>query len=241
MPRDPRPYVTYPINYTGHPRIEGLSDPAFRVFHEMNDYSRVHRLDGNIPAVVARKRWPSKLLDELVRGIDDRPLIIFADGRYVIRSYAEHQFTTADEEELRTKRAEAGSKGGKAKALAQQNASAALASARPPGWQNVAESKLEVDSDEAPELALDPAARDYDESEKESLRQLLMEPFGREPDELEALTVATMLLEASPRPVGNVVGYVRRCIDRSPVKVAGLCVEAARQSMRVRAVIGGAR
>lgn len=239
MPRDQRPYVTYPINYTGHPRIEGLSDPAFRVFHEMNDYARVHRLDGSIPAVVARKRWPAKVLDELVRGIDDRPLVVFTDGRYFLRSYSEHQFTTADEEELRRKRAEAGSKGGKAKATAQQAASAALASARPPRWQNLAESKskLDVDSDEASRLALDPAARDYDEAEKQSIRQLLTEPFGREPEELEALTVVTMLLEASPRPVTNVVGYVRRCIDRSPAKVAGLCVEAARQAMRVRAAL----
>jgi hypothetical protein len=98
-----------------------------------------------------------------------------------------------------------------------------------------------IDTDEAPEVALDPAARDYDAAETESIRQLLTAPFGRFPDELEALTVASMLLEASPRAVTNVVGYVRRCIDRSPVKVQGLCVEAARQAIRVRAALGAIR
>lgn len=145
MPRDPRPFVTYPVNYTSHPRIESLSDPAFRVWHLMMDYSRVHGLDGRIPQPIADKRWAKRAIAELVRGIDDRPLVALADGVYVIRSYAEHQFTTEDAAALREKRANAGRAGGKAKANAKQGDGNPLASATENGWQNLAESESELE------------------------------------------------------------------------------------------------
>ena len=48
-----------------------------------------------------------------------------------------------------------------------------------------------------------------------------------------------MLLDMSDRPVTKVVGYVRRCVERSPLKVRKIVAEAARQSAKVRAEIDG--
>ena len=147
MPRDPRPYVTYPINYTQHPRLLMLSDGAFRAFHEMNDYSRQNGLDGTIATPVARKKWSKRVLDELVKGIDDRPLVVLTDAGYFLRSYAEHQFTTADAADLREKRASAGAAGGRAAASARRTGSKPVASATESDQQNAAESesKSEID------------------------------------------------------------------------------------------------
>lgn len=116
MPRDPRLYMTFPIDFDEHPKVEPLSDSAFRTFVAMNGYSRRQRLDGRIPAVVARKRWRAKDLAELLASHAERPLVLLEDEVYVLRDYAEHQFTTADEKKLHDDKARAGAAGGRAKA-----------------------------------------------------------------------------------------------------------------------------
>lgn len=118
MPRDPRLYMTFPIDFDEHPKVEPLSDAAFRTFVAMNGYSRRQKLDGRIPAVVARKRWRVRTLTELVNSDPVRPLVLIDGDAYVIRDYAEHQFTTSDEAELHERKARAGSAGGRAKARA---------------------------------------------------------------------------------------------------------------------------
>jgi len=145
MPRDPRPYVTYPVGYTDHPRLALLSDSAFRVFHLMNDYSREYGLDGKFTFEIA-KRWPKRALSELTKGIDDRPLVLVTETGYFMRSYDEHQLTTADIEAMRAQKSAAGAKGGRAKAAARRNAGESVAGASSEGWQNVAKSKSESES-----------------------------------------------------------------------------------------------
>jgi hypothetical protein len=243
MPRDPRPYVTYPINYTGHPRVALLSDAAFRAFHEMQDHSRVYGLDGLIPAALARMKWSQKTLDELVNGVDDRPLVVLTEKGYLSRSYDEHQLTTSDVEALRKKRADAGSMGGKAKAAASKTGSAALASATENGWQNVAESKSKSKSNPDTQLltpeSLEVDADDFTTDEIQGFRSSLTNFGAAGFDDLSLVTLVQLLLEASPRPVMNNVGYIVRCTQRSPEKVRGLAVEAERQAGRVRSVLGG--
>jgi hypothetical protein len=136
MPKDKRLYMTFPIDFDEHPKVEPLSDAAFRTFVAMNGYSRRQKLDGRIPTVVARKKWRVRALSELVASHPERPLVMIDGKDYVLRSYEEHQFTTADEEELHEKRSKAGAMGGKAKANA-------VASAKQLGQQNVAESRSE--------------------------------------------------------------------------------------------------
>jgi hypothetical protein len=89
----------------------------------MQDYCRTNNTDGKIARVLAEKRWPKKVLAELVTGVDDRPLVVLEEDTYLFRSYAEHQLTAADIEDLRQKRSASGAKGGRASALARANAS----------------------------------------------------------------------------------------------------------------------
>jgi hypothetical protein len=126
MPRDARLYMTFPIDFDEHPKIEGLSDSAFRAFVAMNGYSRRQGLDGVIPAATARRRWKPKALAELVASHPERPVVLLDGENYVIRDYAEHQLTTADIEETRLKRAAAGARGGKQSANAKANAKQVL-------------------------------------------------------------------------------------------------------------------
>lgn len=122
MPRDSRLYMTFPIELPEHPKIKPLSDAAFRVFIEINAYSRRLGLDGRVPVAAARATWKSKALAELIANHPERPTLSLEDDVYVIHNYADHQLTNADIEDLRKKRAEAGQKGGKAAALARANA-----------------------------------------------------------------------------------------------------------------------
>lgn len=241
MPRDPRPFVTYPLNYTGHPRIESLSDGAFRAFHEMNDYSRVHGLDGDIPIAVARKRWPSKVLVELTTGIDDRPLVYLGLDAYVIRSYSEHQFTTADADALRTARAEAGRKGGEAKARARQAAGNGVASASRDGKQILPESESESESEdlttktserqssgerasvptdavEVPEMTKRLASQAGITS-LQAVVEAARKHTGRDIDGIGAFQLASHILAKAPRPPRNPQMYVTRSISLSPFEV----------------------
>ena len=151
MPRDPRPYLTYPVGYTTHPRWELHSDAAFRALHEMQDYSRSLLTDGRIDRRVAERRWPKKVLAELLAGIDDRPLLVLDGDVYVLRSYAEHQMTAADVEDLRSKRATAGRKGGIARASARANAEA-LAKQSPTREEE--EKKGEANASPSSEIAI---------------------------------------------------------------------------------------
>lgn len=111
MPRDKRLYMTLPIEFPEHPKVEPLSDAAFRCFIEMNAYSRRVDSDGVIPVSVAEKRWKRKVLNELVATDETRPLIVLDEDSYVIRDYAEHQHTKADRDALTAKRIEAGKYG----------------------------------------------------------------------------------------------------------------------------------
>lgn len=139
MPRDRRLYMTFPIDFDEHPKVLPLSDAAFRAFVEMNAYSRRNDLDGRIPAVVAKLRWKSRVLAELVASHDERPLVLLDGATYVLREYREHQFTLGDLESLRQKRSEAGAKGAAkrwhkdAKPVAN-----AMANASEKGWQKMA-------------------------------------------------------------------------------------------------------
>ena len=95
MPEDKRLYMTFPNDFWMHPKIASLSDAAFRVFVEMNGYSRVQDLDGRIPATAARKLWKPKALTELQTNHPDRPTLTVDGEDLVIRDYGKHQQTVA--------------------------------------------------------------------------------------------------------------------------------------------------
>lgn len=103
--------MTFPIDFYEHPKVAPLSDAAFRAFVEMNGYSRRHDLDGHIPVNAARLKWKARALAELVASHPDRPLVVLVGDEYVIRDYADHQFTAGDLDKLRERRSQAGAKG----------------------------------------------------------------------------------------------------------------------------------
>lgn len=111
MPRDNRLYMTFPISFWTHAKVSRLSDAAFRAFVEANGHSRSIESDGVIEAEDALFYWKPEVLEELITSHPTRPLM-FRDeaGNYVLRDYAEHQFTKADRDDLTQKRREAAEK-----------------------------------------------------------------------------------------------------------------------------------
>lgn len=145
MPRDQRLYMTFPIDFWMHPKIEPLSDAAFRVFVEMNGYSRMQLLDGRIPKAYADRKWRKRALGELCSNHPERPSLTVDGSDYVIWNYAEHQSTAADIEGLRAKRAAAGAAGGRSKALAKAKAKDKQTLAN--GKQILAETETETETE----------------------------------------------------------------------------------------------
>jgi hypothetical protein len=240
MPRDPRPYTTYPLNYSTHPRFEGLTDAAFRTFHEMQDYSRVHGLDGLVPVAHARKKWRRRALDELVRGAPgtDRPLVELQEGGYFIRSYEEHQFTTADAAALREKRAAAGAAGGRAKAG--KRVASARGSGKQTGWQNVAESESELEETDKRDFPgpltqgdgqPEPTDEEFiaEQAATVGIRNLarirkaldlaLPNPHTHPISDAQAIDLTRAVISLATSPVRSVEAYVEKACVNSPDEV----------------------
>lgn len=114
MPRDQRLYMTFPIDFWKHEKVRRLSDAAFRAFVEANGHSRIRESDGVLEAPDAEFIWDASALQELCKSHPTRPLL-YSEGEgdarvYVIRDYAEHQFTKSDRDELSEKRRKAAEK-----------------------------------------------------------------------------------------------------------------------------------
>lgn len=116
MPRDKRLYMTFPIDFWTHPKVSRLSDAAFRAFVESNGHSRMIESDGRIESEDAEFMWKPEILAELLRSHPTRPLMLREGDEYVLRDYAEHQFTKADRDRV----TEVRSKAGKASAEARE-------------------------------------------------------------------------------------------------------------------------
>ena len=93
MSQDKRLWMPFPNDFWQHPKIAPLSDAAFRTFVEMNGYSRMQDLDGQIPAVYARKAWKPKAIEELTNNHPERPTLTLEGDVYVIWNYGQHQLT----------------------------------------------------------------------------------------------------------------------------------------------------
>jgi len=230
MPRDPRLYMTFPIDFDEHPKVEPLSDAAFRTFVAMNGYSRRQKLDGRIPAVVARKRWKVRALTELLDSHPERPLLLLDGDAYVLREYAEHQFTTADEAELHARKAAAGAKGGRAKA-------AALAGAKQQPKQDLAGSGIEIgtdrktdhtrDSEVSPEIPVRVERIPFDPFLIEQATELGIRNLTRVVDAIEgavgqfmppaiAIDTARAVILLAAKPVQHPEAYIERTAKNTP-------------------------
>lgn len=105
-----------------HPKVIGLTDRAFRAHFEALCYCAGVLTDGRIPLPVAKaRRWARSATELVLAGLWE------PDGdAWRIHDYLEHQRSKQDADELSAKRAEAGAKGGKARANAKQIATPLL-------------------------------------------------------------------------------------------------------------------
>lgn len=138
MPRDERTFITVHDGMPEHPKIEGLSDAAFRLMIEAWCWCSRNRTDGRIVDSSWRKRGTAKARAELLAARLVEPA---TDGVYV-HDYTQHQRTAAEIDALSAKRREAGSKGGKSRASALASATGV---AKQTASKSVAETETETE------------------------------------------------------------------------------------------------
>lgn len=158
MPRDPRTFITLHDGMPDHPKVEGLSDAAFRLLITTWCWCARNKTDGKVALASWNKRGTPKSRRELLTA----GLAETSDDDIYMHDYTEHQRTAEEIEELSRKRAEAGRRGGRVKA---KRVASATASARRVAKQtsskSVAETDLlEVSNKRPPVGAAAPTAQD---------------------------------------------------------------------------------
>ena len=108
MPRDPRTYITLHDGMPEHHKIEALSDKAFRALIDLWCWCSRNTSNGDVPESVWLKRTTAKVRAELLVGLAEPR----SEGVHM-HDYLEHQRSKQEIEDLRAKRARAGSLGGK--------------------------------------------------------------------------------------------------------------------------------
>lgn len=101
-------YIRVDVLLPEHPKVEGLSDRAFRALIELWCYCGRQRSDG----IVTERRWkavPPRARAELVDHGLIKPMEL---GGAVMHDYLKYQRSRAEVEALSLKRADAGRKGG---------------------------------------------------------------------------------------------------------------------------------
>lgn len=116
MPRarkDSRLFARIDLDYADHPKIEALSDAAFRAHLTMILYSRKYLTDGRIPSRVAN-RFGSESLAELLSNDEENPsLVLLDDGSYLLHGFVDMQETKAEVARRSAVNRENGSRGGR--------------------------------------------------------------------------------------------------------------------------------
>jgi hypothetical protein len=145
--KDPRAFIRLHNGMPDHPKIEGLSDAAFRALITLWCWCSEHLTDGHVTEASWNRRAGAAGEELIAAGLAHR----VEDG-YVMHDYLEHQSSRAEVEALVEKRREAGAKGGRAKArrLASATASAkasAVASASGVAKQTASKPVADIDID----------------------------------------------------------------------------------------------
>jgi hypothetical protein len=119
--KDSRTYIRIHDGMPDHPKVDGLSDAAFRLLVSTWCWCARHLTDGRVPGPTWLKRGTPKSRGELVAaGLAD----LTEDGEVLMHDYTDHQRTADEVRRISEARREAGKKGGKAKAKAVANAKA---------------------------------------------------------------------------------------------------------------------
>jgi hypothetical protein len=222
--------MTFPIEFPEHPKVKPLSKAAKWDFVEMNAYSRRLGLDGVIPVATAHVTWSKKSLAELVASHPTRPLVELVGDNYVIRSYEDHQFTTADLDDLRDKRSKAGQAGGKASASARANAKQVLEQNEAKGQSKREQIEAESESGsgslttQVNNVSPVPQTADVDWTKVSSA---VMEHCGRQCDMFMAIRVTGFITGKAKGHLLKPERYVLEAIRKNPFEIQKMIDEAA--------------
>lgn len=106
--KDGRSYITVHDAILDHPKVEALSDAAFRHLIGLWGYCNRMRTDGMVSAARAKERGP-KVFRELTAEL----LELQPDGRFYCHDYLNHQWSKEEIETRAKVKQENGAKGGR--------------------------------------------------------------------------------------------------------------------------------
>jgi hypothetical protein len=110
--KDSRTFIRVHDGMPDHPKIEGLSDGAFRLIMTMWCWCSRYLTDGHVPATTWNKRGTPKARRELIAA----GLVEETDDGVQMHDYLDWQRSAEEVDQLRQKRRDAGRRGGQAKA-----------------------------------------------------------------------------------------------------------------------------
>jgi hypothetical protein len=123
--KDTRTYIRVHDGMPDHPKIDALSDGAFRLLVSGWCYCSRYLTDGRIPEKVWSRKGNRRSRDELIR--EGLVHLDSATGDATFHDYLDHQRSAQEVADLRESRREAGSLGGKARS---KNLASAKANAK---------------------------------------------------------------------------------------------------------------
>lgn len=230
MSRDPdkdtRLFLQLALDFDDNPKIRPLSDKAFRTLVSLLLYSAKAGTDGRIDAALFRTFGTPKARKELLENHPTRPSVIERDGAFWLHDFDRHNRLVAEIEELSRKRAEAGAKGGKAKASAKQAPQQKSGRSTPESRVQIPDSRSDQDSSSSVQSVDAGEDGTDDELNAQAIRSfgyLNLEDFprvrseiakatGRIPTPLQVTQIAQTILArggAKRSPTGYVLASIR--------------------------------
>lgn len=229
-------------SFYDHPKVFDAPDCALALWVRAGCWSARNLTDGFVPASL-----PARICDDpdtAVRVLVDRGLWKRARGGFQFHDWTEYQPSAEDVKDLRRKRAEAGKKGGQAKA-AKQNSGKPLASASPVGKQNAAPSRPDPSRRDGGSVDRSSSgsrrANDDDDLDKLNehiegrIIELLVELTGRTVDRFWASKVRREILDG--RQVDNPLRYVAASIRGEPARYLPVAVPGDQAGAAVIAAV----
>jgi hypothetical protein len=150
MATDPRLFFKLHNGFPEHPKAFELSDKAFRQLIEAWCYCSRNLNDGKLSKAQFFKLFSAKSRKEVMTV----GFVVESENGYEMHDYLEHQQSAEQVETRRTKRAAAGSMGGRAKA---NGVASASSHAKQTGSKSVADT--DTDTDEEAKASSSPAKR----------------------------------------------------------------------------------
>lgn len=205
-------------SFYDHPKVFDAPDCALALWVRAGCWSARNLTDGFVPASL-----PARLCDDpdtAVRALVDRGLWKRARGGYQFHDWTEYQPSADSVKDLRRKRADAGKKGGQAKA-AKQSGSKSVASASGVAKQNAAPSRPDPSRRDGGSVDRSSSgsrrARENDDEDdliEDQIIGLLQELTGQTVDHAWASRVRHQILDG--RTVDNPARYIAASIRGEP-------------------------